>query len=58
MQMSHAQKKTVQIGVERSEFRSFRRSLQKKIDFHPFWDKKILIKNGIPSSHQHLFSKC
>lgn len=32
-------KQTVQIGVERNEFRSFRRSLEKKFDFHPFWDK-------------------
>jgi hypothetical protein len=38
--MSHVEKKTVQIGIERSEFRSFGRSLEKKIHFHPFWDKQ------------------
>jgi hypothetical protein len=40
VQMSHMEKKTVQIGVEKNEFRSFRRRLEKKIDFHPFWDKQ------------------
>jgi len=38
--MSHVEKKTVQIGVEKNEFRSFRRSLEKKIDFHPFLGKQ------------------
>jgi hypothetical protein len=57
-------KKNVQLGVERNKFRSFRRSLEKKLISilsginKNLGQSGIVIKNGIPSSHQHLFSKC